>query len=659
MSEDCIAAVARAGTEGKLLKSTVDNLQAWLGADFLPEWSVRAIGELLEAGAFDELNDRFFRYLAFGTGGMRGRTIGAVTTEAERGRISSRGGPEHAGVGSNLLNDFTIIRATIGLYRYTRGYLAGAGRADPPKLVIAHDVRYFSKSFCELAASTWSRLGGIAFIYDGPRSTPQLSFSVRHLGAHAGIVITASHNPPHDNGFKAYFEDGAQVVPPHDTGIIEEVNRVELEDLPAYLERDLSRVIVLGPEIDEAYLETLRHSLIDPSVFRGSGLKVVFSPIHGTGGIQSVPALKGTGIEVLTVAEQDEQDPRFPTVKSPNPENAEALKMAIELAEKEGADLVMATDPDGDRMGVAVRNRDGGMELITGNQIGTLLADYRISKLKESGWIPRKGGDSVALIKTFVTTPMQDALGKAHGIKVINTLTGFKWIGEKIREYEEELKAHLQTELGLGLDYDRTSPRKRAELLQNHSTFYVFGSEESYGYLPTDFVRDKDGNAACLAFAELAAALKVNETTVPEALDALYLRLGYFLEMLGQIYYEGASGVARIQRILASYRSDPPREFGGIEVTKFTDFGRETVHDADGKTIPSQDLYFLELANGYSYAVRGSGTEPKIKFYLFAREEAGNAKDLKAVKEATRIRLVGLREAIEKDADRRSEKDKA
>ena len=655
MSQPLIAAFEKAGNEGKLLQSTVDNLKAWLGAGFLPAWALAAIRELNDAGAYDELNDRFFRYLAFGTGGMRGRTIGAISTEAERGELSSHGGTEHAGVGSNLLNDFTIVRATIGLFRYTSGFLAGEGRADPPKLVIAHDVRHFSKSFCQLAASTWSRLGGIAFIYDGPRSTPQLSFSVRHLGAHAGIVITASHNPPHDNGFKAYFEDGAQVVPPHDTGIIDEVNKVQLGDLPDYLERDLSRIVVLGREIDEAYLKTIRHSLMDPAVFKDSHLKVVFSPIHGTGGVMSIPALKDTGIEVLTVPEQEKQDPRFPTVRSPNPENAEALKMAIDLAVKEGADLVMATDPDCDRMGVAVRNRDGGMELITGNQIGTLLADYRIGKLKENGWIPEKGGESVALIKTFVTTPMQDALGKAHGIKVINTLTGFKWIGEKIRDYEDELKSKMKSEQGIGLDYDRTSFRKRAELLQSHSTFYAFGSEESYGYLPTDFVRDKDGNAACLAFAELAAALKKKGSTVPEALDALYLKLGYFLEMLGQIYYEGASGVARIQRILSSYRSSSPTGFGGVAVTKFTDFGRETVHDADGKKIPSQDLYFLELANGYSYAVRGSGTEPKIKFYLFARENVSDVRGLKAVKDVTREKLTALRDAIEQDADRRSE----
>lgn len=654
MSNELLASIEKAGAEGKLLESTVANMCEWIRAEILPDWALEAVSELLGAGAFDELNDRFYRYMAFGTGGMRGRTIGAVTTKVETGIPSELGSPEYAGVGSNLLNDFTIVRAIIGLFRYTHGFLRAENRAEPPKLVIAHDVRHFSRRFCELAASTWSKLGGIAFIFDGPRSTPQLSFSVRYLQAHAGVVITASHNPPHDNGFKAYFEDGAQVVPPHDTGIIDEVNKVELSDLAEFLDCDLDRVVTLGEAADQAYLDTIMQTLIDPDVIPGSGLKVVFSPIHGTGGIMSMPALKRAGVEVLTVTEQDRQDPRFPSVKSPNPENAEALKMAVARAEAEGADLVMATDPDCDRMAVAVRRPDGKMELITGNQIGTLLADYRITRLKATGWIPAEGGDSVALIKTFVTTPMQDALGKAHGIKVINTLTGFKWIGEKIRDYEDGLVASLRESEGIGLDYDATDYRKRAELLGAHSTFYAFGSEESYGYLPTDFVRDKDGNAACLAFAEMAASLKKEGATALDALDALYLKLGYHLEMLGQIYYEGAAGATRIANILESYRADPPKVLDGVGVTKFTDFGRETVHDADGKQIPAQDLYFLELANGYSYAVRGSGTEPKIKFYLFAREDVDSAENLAATKAATSEKLTALRTAIETDADARS-----
>ncbi len=655
MSHELIPVIKTAGENGKLLESAVQNLCAWLSAEFLPDWAVASIRELLEKEAFPELNDRFYQYLAFGTGGMRGRTIGAVMTESERGTLSALGTPQHPAIGCNLLNEYTIIRAVIGLYRYTESRLRSEERFDLPKLVIAHDVRHFSREFCELAASTWSKLGGVAFIYDGPRSTPQLSFSVRYLGAHAGVVITASHNPPHDNGFKAYFEDGAQVVPPHDKGVIGEVERVSLNDIPEYLQKNMAGVVTLSPSVDEAYLETVAQVVLDRSVFEKSDLKVVFTPIHGTGGIASVPLLKRMGLNLLTVPEQDELNPQFPTVKSPNPENTEALTLAIALAEKKGADIVMATDPDCDRMGVAVRAQDGEMVLLTGNQVGSVLAEYRISKLKELGWIPESGSQSVALIKTFVTTPLQDAIGKRNGIKVINTLTGFKWIGEKIRIYEEELKTELYDKTGLSLDYDATDFRKRCELLQKYSTFYVFGGEESYGYLPSDSVRDKDGNSACLIFCELVASLKKEGRTLLDYLDSVYLKYGYYLESLGQIYYEGASGAAKIEKILASYRKSPPKSFDGNDVIKFTDFGRETIEDADGRLIPSQDLYFLELANGYSYAVRGSGTEPKIKFYLFAREEVADTSQLPAIKTVARERLDALCKAIEEDAASRAE----
>ncbi len=655
MSRELISEIGAAGENQKLLKSTVQHLCEWLNAGFLPDWALESIGDLLEKEQFSELNDRFYTYLAFGTGGMRGRTIAAVPTESETGTLSASGTPEHASIGCNLLNEYTMVRAVIGLFRYTESRLRSEERFDLPKLVIAHDVRHFSREFCELAASTWSKLGGVAFIYDGPRSTPQLSFSVRYLGAHAGVVITASHNPPHDNGFKAYFEDGAQVVPPHDKGVIGEVEKVALNDMPKYLEKDMSGVVTLSAAVDEAYLETVEQTVIDRSVFEESDLKVVFTPIHGTGGIASVPVLKRMGLNLLTVAEQDEFDPQFPTVKSPNPENSEALTLAIELAERESADIVMATDPDCDRMGVAVRSREGKMVLLTGNQVGSVLAEYRISKLKEFGWIPENGSKSVALIKTFVTTPLQDAIGEGHGIKVINTLTGFKWIGEKIRIYEEELKSGLREKTGLSLDYDATDFRKRCELLQEYSTFYAFGGEESYGYLPSDFVRDKDGNSACLICCELAASLKKEGKTLLDYLDTVFLKYGYYLESVGQIYYEGASGAAKIENILASYRKSPPESFDGNKVTRFTDFGRETIKDADGKLIPSQDLYFLELANGYSYAVRGSGTEPKIKFYLFAREDVSDTNQLTDIKSVTKQRLETLYEAIESDAASRAE----
>jgi phosphoglucomutase len=647
--------ITTAGAAGRLLPATVENLSAWLTKVNLPAWAGASIDELVAVGAWDELNNRFYRELEFGTGGIRGRTIGAVVTKAETGTPGSLGCPEHAAIGSNVLNDFTLVRATIGLFRYTQRYLTSAGRRGRPRLVIAHDVRHFSRHFCELAASAWTKLGGDAYIFDGPRSTPQLSFSVRHLQAHAGVVITASHNPPHDNGFKAYFEDGGQVVPPHDTGIVADVNAVPLADLPAFLDISLVGVVVLDKKADDDYLAVAAQAAIDRKVLREAKLKVVYTNIHGTGGVMSVPVLLHAGVLLEQVPEQAAFDGRFPTVKSPNPENAEALSMAVALAEKLGSDLVLATDPDCDRMGCAVRNRAGRMELLTGNQIGALLADYRIRKYKELGWIPPEGGPNAALIKTYVTTPLQDAIGRGHGVKVINTLTGFKWIGEKISLYEEQLKAAVQQHEGVELDYDVTPFRERAALLQKYSTFYLFGCEESYGYLPNDYVRDKDGNAACLMFSEVCAWVKSRGLTVPEYLDEIYLQHGFFLEGVINIYYEGASGAAKIKRILDTYRSSPPARFGEVTVAKFEDFGRQRFTDADGKAIPQQDLYFATLANGYSFAARGSGTEPKMKFYVFASARADGAASLARVKAEVKTELDRIKALIEADAKARAE----
>jgi len=646
--------IRAAGEAGQLLPDAVDNLTTWLDAA-LPSWASASIDELVAQGDWSELNDRFYRYLEFGTGGMRGRTIGVVAARAEMGQLELQGTPEHPAVGSNMMNDFTVVRATIGLYRYVHGYLAKTGRYDAPKLVIAHDVRHFSRHFCELAASTWSRLGGVAFIFDAPRSTPQLSFSVRWLKAHCGVVITASHNPPHDNGFKAYFEDGAQVVAPHDQGIIDEVNAVPLTELGAFLAVDLARVITLGRPADDAYLAVAAQAALDPAIFKQAKFKVVFTNIHGTGGIASVPLLAHAGVSVTEVIEQVAFDPRFPTVKSPNPENAEALALAVALAERNGAELVLATDPDGDRMGCAVRNRDGRMVLLTGNQTGALLADYRLAKSKERGWIPRDGSPHAAIIKTFVTTPLQDAIGHGHGVKVINTLTGFKWIAAKMRGYEERLKGALLTQEGLALDYDALPLAARARLHGRLGTFYVFGTEESYGYLPNDYVRDKDANAACLMCAELCAWVKSRGLTVPEYLDELYVKHGYFLEGMINIYYEGATGAAKIRRILDSYRTNPPTAFGDVRVVKFEDFGRQVIKDADGEVIPKQDLYFVTLANGYTYAGRGSGTEPKMKFYIFAQAKVAGPAELPAVKTQVKAELARLKTLIEADAKARAE----
>ena len=642
--------IKAAGSAGHLMPAAVENLQAFLGAK-LPEWAVASITELVETEAWSELNDRFYVYLAFGTGGMRGRTIGKVSPKAEQGESGATGAPAHAAIGSNVLNDFTLIRAVIGLYRYTKKYQVAQKNDAAPKFVVAHDVRYFSRHFCELAASTWTRLGGEAYIFDGPRPTPQLSFSVRWLKAHAGVVITASHNPPHDNGFKAYFDDGAQVVPPHDKGIVDEVNAVPLNELGQYLTKELGKVVTLKREADDEYLAAAETAVLDTALVKSAKLKVIFTNIHGTGAVHSLPLLIHAGCHVSPVLPQLDFDPAFPTVKSPNPENAEALSLGVALAEKEGADVLLATDPDADRMGVAVRNRDGKMELLTGNQIGSLLAEYRLTKYKERGLIPAAGSDRVCLVKTFVTTRLQDAIGAGHGVKVINTLTGFKWIAAKMRGYEDQLRAAI----GDKADDPKMTFKERAKFLQEHATFYAFGTEESYGYLPNDYLRDKDGNSACLMFAELCAAVKSRGITVPEYLDEIYLKYGFYLEGVSNIYYEGASGSAKIERILETYRSSPPTKFGDVTVTKFEDFGRQDIYDADKELIPKQDLYFVTLSNGYSFAARGSGTEPKMKFYLFANADVSSADELPAVKAKTKATLDGLIKLIDADARQRAE----
>ncbi len=649
-----LESVKKAGQSGKLLATSVENIESWLSAGFLPAWAVAAVDELVADEAWDELNNRFYQPIKFGTGGMRTRTIGEVTPPSEMGTPDKLGAPEHPAVGTNMLNDFNVVRATVGLYRHCEAYLAETETCDVPKLVIAHDVRHFSRHFCELAASTWSKLGGLAMIFDGPRATPHLSFAVRYLKCTAGLVITASHNPPHDNGYKAYFCDGAQVVSPHAEAIIEEFTSVALGDLPPFLEIDLSKVVTLSESVDEAYYEALEDNVLDPEVFETARPSLVFTPNHGTGAISAIPLMEAFDIEVHPVEEQMVQDARFPTVESPNPEVKSAFDLALKKAEAVKADGVIATDPDADRLGVGARNKEGEMVLYTGNMLGSCLAEYRVSKLKELGIIPLEGSSNAALIKTFVTTPMQEAIAEAHGLKCINTLTGFKWIGEKLKHYQEDLEDKLFDEEGLAIDYDETDLSTRVGLLMDYSTYYVFGGEESYGYLASDRVRDKDATGAILMFSELMAYLKGQGLTLAEYLDGLYLKYGYYAESLLNIYFEGAAGSQKIKNIINSYRTDPPKEIMGAKVTRLIDFGKDDLHDADEKPIPKEDFYFVELDNGYRYAVRGSGTEPKIKFYCFAREDVESAESLESVKAETQKKIAEMKAVLEADARKRA-----
>lgn len=639
---------------GDLFESSFENIQDWLKADFLPSWVKESIDELIQADAWEELNDRFYKDLAFGTGGMRGRTIGRQPTSQEMGEGLDPRNPVQAATGTNVLNDFTIIKATIGLYRYVSEYLKRNNSIDIPRFIIAHDVRFFSRHFCELSASTWNRLGGQALIFEGPRSTPQLSFSVRHYKAHCGAVITASHNPFHDNGFKVYFQDGAQVVSPHAESIVEKVSEVDLKSVVPHLDKDLEAIKILDVSADALYIQCIEGVLSIEDKSEASDLKVVFSPIHGTGGIASIPVLKEMGVSVFEVPEQSLMDSAFPTVASPNPENASALEMAIQEANRVQADVVIATDPDADRMGVAVRTNEGVMQLLTGNQIGSLLAEYRIQTLKERSILPEEGTDKAVLIKTFVTTPMQDAIAKSHCLKVINTLTGFKWIGQKLANYEQIMRTEYRKAEGIEINYDATDSMTRAEILMDYSAYFVFGGEESYGYLAQDAVRDKDANASVALFCEMAAYYKSQNRSVIDALDSLYLKHGYYNEQMINLFYEGAAGAQKISNILNSYRSNPPEAFGEFKIATIKDFGVDTIYDSDGDLIPKQDFFVLEFENGFSYAVRASGTEPKIKFYVFGFKATNGTSNLTQIKEDSNAEMTMLKDLIEEDAHQRS-----
>jgi phosphoglucomutase len=376
-------------------------------------------------------------------------------------------------------------------------------------------------------------------------------------------------------------------------------------------------------------------------------LKVVFSPIHGTGGVISVPLLREIGFNVLTVPEQDRQDGLFPTVKSPNPENADALSMAMELARKENADLVIATDPDCDRMGVAVRNRAGELVLLTGNQIGSLLTYYRSRTFKELGILNDQNKSRGVIIKTLVTTDLQKAIAQGDGLHCVETLTGFKYIGAKLLKYEMALPESIRR------SYRSLSEQESRKARLEYSYFFVFGGEESYGYSGADFVRDKDANAATLMFAEVAAYAKSQDLTLDELLDQIYLQYGYFLEQSGSLVFEGAEGADKIRRLADSYNRMPPKEVNGVEVSQVQDFTSGDIRDSEGDLLPSEKMTIFTLADGCKIAVRPSGTEPKIKFYLFGKREGLNQQTLPAAKKELRESLNRLWEWLQADARKR------
>lgn len=655
-SEDLLKRLSDAAFDGKLLPSTLQNISAWLNPQLFESWVIDSIREWVEGNHWEELNDRFYKTLAFGTGGLRGRTIGRIISRGEQGIRSKGECPEHPAVGSNCMNDFNVRRAVLGMV----AYLQKTMKIAKPHLIFAHDTRHFSHHFARLAAETVIECGGSASLFESERSTPELSFAVRELGAHAGAVLTASHNPPHDNGFKAYFNDGAQVIEPHASGIIREVNSVSFESVCKFSLRNSHQIQTLGNELDRAYALRLHSLILEKEIVRNIApkLKIVYTPLHGTGA-KMVPALlREMGFQLLTEPDQMKADGRFPTVKSPNPENAEALSRSIQIADREGADLVLATDPDADRMGVAVRNREGRMELLSGNQIGSLLSHYRLERLFARGVLNASNRHHAVLIKTVVTTDLQKAIAEKFGVGLPETLTGFKYIGAKLLKYENQALAALEMN---SRTYRALSEDEKRNLLLHHSKYYVFGGEESYGYSASDFTRDKDANAACVMFAELAAFARSQNRTIGDYLDGIYSELGYYQEKLGQLVYEGAEGSSRIQSILQSYEKSPPALMAGLKVVRFTNYHVQEIRDCEGDILPRELLFFIELENGARYGVRGSGTEPKIKFYMFARHTPPPGKtfvsaDLVSIKLNTIAFLETLWKAIEVDARQRAEK---
>ena len=516
----------------------------------------------------NEIKERFYMDLEFGTAGLRG-IIGA---------------------GTNRMNIYVVRRATQGL----ANYIAKVDK-KAQGVAIAYDSRHMSPEFAEEAALCLAANGIKAYIFESLRPTPELSFAVRHLGCVAGINVTASHNPPEYNGYKVYWEDGAQITPPHDSGIMGEVksisdwNTVKTMDKAEAEKAGLFQVI--GKEVDDAYMAELKKQVIhmDAIEKEGKNLKIVYTPLHGTGNIPARRILKELGFEnVYVVKELELPDGDFPTVSYPNPEAAEAFELGLKLAKEVDADLVLATDPDADRLGVRVKDKNGEYHDLTGNMSGCLLANYELSQRKAvNGSLPEDG----ALIKTIVTTNLADAIAKGYGVNLIEVLTGFKFIGQQILGFENSGKGS-----------------------------YLFGFEESYGCLIGTYARDKDAIVATMALCEAAAYYKTQGKTLWDAMIEMYEQFGYYKDAIQSVTMKGIEGLQKIQEIMNSLRQNPPTEFAGHKVTAVRDYKADTITDvATGAVkptgLPNSNVLYYELTDDAWVCVRPSGTEPKVKFY--------------------------------------------
>jgi phosphoglucomutase len=646
------ATLTSAAAAGKILESTHQNILALLAASSEPLYKA-SIEELAAAEQWDELNDRFFQALKFGTGGLRGRTIGKIVTKAERGNAPADQRPDHPCVGTNAMNFYNVARATRGLVAYIKAYREKAGLGGKPTVVFSHDTRHFSPEFAKRCAQIAMDHGADVYLFDGCRATPEMSFAVRQLRTDAGVMLTASHNPAHDNGYKVNFSDGAGIVEPHAKGIITEVNAIKDESYTPLPEAQRGKLTMLGEDMDAQYLERVETMMLQPQLLQQEAakkLKIVYTALHGAGGVLVPVILKKLGFNFFTVPEQDVRDGRFPTVKSPNPENAPALKMAVDLADKEGADIVIGTDPDCDRMGVGVRDASGKMQLLTGNQTGSLMGWYRLKTMFDLGILNESNKKNAVFLKTFVTSPMQDAIAARFGVACVNTLTGFKWISAKLNKYENALPADIRAK------YRDLSATESRSLRLQHGKFLVFGGEESYGYMGDDFSRDKDGNGAVVMFAELAAYAASKGLTVAGLLDEVYCDIGFFMERNESVVFEGAAGAAQIQKLADSYGANPPKEVDGSAVTSVRDFRKTGIIDEEGDPVSTEKMLFVDLADGRSFAVRPSGTEPKIKYYMFGRQTPAegqklSASELAAAKEKVSSSLASMWEKLRADID--------
>ena len=516
----------------------------------------------------NEIKERFYKELEFGTAGLRG-VIGA---------------------GTNRMNIYTVRKTTQGLANYI-----AAVSGQEKGVAIAHDSRRMSPEFAKEAALCLAANGVKAYIFDSLRPTPELSYAVRKLGCIAGINITASHNPPEYNGYKVYWEDGAQITPPHDSGIMAEVQKVTDYNTVKTMDEEAAKAAglfqVIGKEVDDAYIEELKSQVIHMDAIKAMAkeLKIVYSPLHGTGNIPARRVLKELGFEqVYVVKEQELPDGEFPTVSYPNPEADEAFELGLKLAKEVDADLVLATDPDADRLGVRVKDKNGEYHTLTGNMSGCLLADYELGQRKAvNGSLPQDG----AMISTIVTTNMAAAIAKYYGVKFIEVLTGFKYIGQQILGFETS---------GVGS--------------------YLFGFEESYGCLIGTHARDKDAIVATMALCEAAAYYKTKDMTLWDAMIEMYERYGYYKDDIQSITLKGIEGLAQIQTILENLRKNPPAEIGGYKVLSARDYKADTIVDMETKEVkatglPSSNVLYYDLTDDAWVCVRPSGTEPKIKIY--------------------------------------------